>query len=138
MIQSNERTEVLLIDEDTMSIGSLEDRTNDFQESSAPLHNEISLKKPFNSWRECRKTLFRNYNDILTLVNKHVDVKLLTHIKHILIWVIPSLLKPIGDAQSKLQTKPTNTYRLDNIKMRIKDTKVSFIGIIKQIVKVRS
>jgi len=120
-----------------MDIGSLNEGTSEVNEGSAPIYNEISLKKPFNSWRECRKNVFRNYGDILKLISNHVDVKLLTQIKHILILVIPSLLQPIEREESKLQLKYQNLYRLDNIKLRIKNLKISFVGIIKEIVKVR-
>jgi len=136
MIKSNEQTQLVPMNDDTMSIASLDGDSKDAVDRSAPVINELEIKKPFNSWRECRKTIYRNYSDILNTINKHVDLRQLSLIQHVLIWVIPSLLKPIEDKQCKMQNKYYRAYRYDQIKTRIKDTKVSFIGIVKTIIKV--
>lgn len=136
-VKTNDRTEVILLNEDTMSVGEIEDRTNDFNEASFQNIHNLILKKPFDQWRECRKTLFRNYQDMLGLLTQHVDLKDLIQVKHLLIKVIPSIIQPSSRPQSKLQSKNFNMYNKESIELRLKDTKESFIGIIKEIYRVR-
>lgn len=136
MILSNPQTQIIPMIDDTMSLCSFKDENEEATEKAGVIANELAIKKPFNSWKECRKLVFRNYNDILSSINVHVDIKQLSLIKHILIWVIPSLIKPIEISQSKMQNKFYRIFNYDQIKCRIKDTKVSFIGIIKTIIRV--
>jgi hypothetical protein len=136
MIKSNPKTVVAHINEDTMSVGELEENADDLNERSALLHNDLVITKPFNNWRECRKSTMRDYSDILMVLSKHVDIKQINQVKHMLMLVIPSVLKPIESEQNKLQTKYLRIYRFDHIKTRIKDTKVSLVGIVKEIIKV--
>ena len=137
MIYSNPLTQIISMNDDTMSLGSFNGDENETQSKPINLINELTIKKPFNSWKECRKSVLRNYNDILSTISKHVDIKHLILLQHALVWVIPSLIKPIEEIQSKMQSKFYRAYQFDHIKSRIKDTKISFIGIIKQIIKVR-
>ena len=137
MLYSNQQSQIISMGDDTMSIGSANFDENEPQNKELSIINEVSIKKPFSSWKECRKSVLRNYNDILSTISKHVDIKHLILIQHVLVWLIPSLISPIEEVQCKLQSKYYRAFQFDHIKSRIKDTKISFVGIIKQIIKVR-
>lgn len=136
MIKSNQSTELILLNDDTMSIGSFDENEGSNSKSkSTPMSTELVIKKPFHKWKECRSITFRNYGDILSNINRHVDLRQIKLIQHVLICVVPSLIKPIKTIQTKMQSKLYKTYTYEHLNM-IKDTQVSFIGIIKNKINV--
>lgn len=85
MIKGNPTTNLVLLNDETMSIGSFDENENtNLQGKQTPMNNELVINRPFNKWKECRMNVFRNYEDILMNINKNVDLKQIKLIQHVL------------------------------------------------------